>query len=205
MNAYKKIYGPYKRDNKGKVIDGLWTRPEFEYLLDNQWEFTEKIDGTNIRVMVRGGEVSFGGRSEKAEIPGYLLEVLKRDFAYAPFYDVFGEKDVCLYGEGFGGKIQAGHLYGDVQFALFDVKIGNFFLSQENVIDVAHKLGIQYSPVVFRGTLRNAITVVKNNKFKSSFGDKEAEGWVGKPNVTLYDSHGERLVIKLKTVDLYGL
>ena len=41
---------PRKKGDR-KFILGEWTTPELKYLKDNQWVFTEKIDGTNIRIM----------------------------------------------------------------------------------------------------------------------------------------------------------
>jgi len=51
MKEYHKIETLLDRDEKFKVIQGKWRLPEFEYLQDNQWMFTEKVDGTNIRIM----------------------------------------------------------------------------------------------------------------------------------------------------------
>lgn len=45
MEEYHKIQTIFKRDNKGNLLEGEWAKPEFEYLKDNEWEFTEKIDG----------------------------------------------------------------------------------------------------------------------------------------------------------------
>ena len=51
---YHKISTPFKRHfdgpNKGKLIMGDWAVPELDYLSSNYWEFTEKVDGTNIRI-----------------------------------------------------------------------------------------------------------------------------------------------------------
>lgn len=77
---YHKINSIFKRDmtkpNRPFVV-GEWAQPEFAYLSDNEWEWTEKIDGTNIRIMLDGDEVEFVER-EEAEV--YLsLEVLEKD------------------------------------------------------------------------------------------------------------------------------
>ena len=53
---YHKIDTIWKRDpSTGKIIEGLFSRDEFLYLTDYEWEWTEKIDGTNIHV-IRSGE-----------------------------------------------------------------------------------------------------------------------------------------------------
>jgi len=70
MREYPKIYGPYLRHTEGpdrnKLIEGAWSRPEIGYLADFEWHFTEKVDGTNIRVHWDGHKVEFGGRTERA-------------------------------------------------------------------------------------------------------------------------------------------
>ena len=37
-------------DGNKKLIEGRFRNPLVEYLKDNEWVFTEKVDGTNIRV-----------------------------------------------------------------------------------------------------------------------------------------------------------
>ena len=58
MKEYHKIQTIFKRDPENKfktLIYGEFSLPEFEYLKNNTWIFTEKVDGTNIRkcLMVR--------------------------------------------------------------------------------------------------------------------------------------------------------
>jgi len=53
MQQYHKIQTVYLRDPETRykaLLDGQLAKPEFDYLQHNQWEFTEKVDGTNIRV-----------------------------------------------------------------------------------------------------------------------------------------------------------
>lgn len=59
MTEYHKIQTLFKRDMESKhktLLEGQWTLPEFEYLAGNVWTFTEKVDGTNIRVIFRTAE-----------------------------------------------------------------------------------------------------------------------------------------------------
>lgn len=51
MEKYQKIQTIYKRDENKKVILGNFSRPEFEYLQNVNWRYTEKVDGTNIRII----------------------------------------------------------------------------------------------------------------------------------------------------------
>lgn len=80
MKEYHKINSPFKRDDRGKFIIGDWAQSEFEYLQDNLWSWTEKIDGTNIRVMWDGQSIRFGGKTDNAQIPVKLLTNLSDHF-----------------------------------------------------------------------------------------------------------------------------
>lgn len=220
MTTYPKINAPFKRytsgPEKGKLIVGDWSVPEFEYLADNQWEFTEKVDGTNIRVVVHRVDdnvsVLFFGRTDNADIPEPLLAHLERTFdrefvGAALFGDwTVGQlqnttSTVVLYGEGYGPKIQGGGKYrDDVSFVLFDVKFGPWWLSRDNVIDIAGKLEIDSVPVIGRGTLNDAFELVRNG-LVSEWGDFEAEGVVCRTTVPLFNNKGERITTKVKSVD----
>ena len=78
MSEYHKIQSIFKRDmGKSKaLIEGEWSLPEFEFLANNEWEFTEKVDGTNVRVIWRDGAVTFGGRTDDAQMPVQLSQRL---------------------------------------------------------------------------------------------------------------------------------
>ena len=124
MKEYHKIQTVYKRDpdNKFKtLLDGQFSMPEFEYLKDNEWVFTEKIDGTNIRVMFDDGKVTFGGKTDNAQIPAFLYQKLQELFPVDRLRCVF-EDSCCLYGEGYGARIQKGggkYIPEGVSFILF--------------------------------------------------------------------------------------
>lgn len=56
MVEYNKIETVFNRDTTGtkKLIRGDWRNEAVEYLKDSKWQFTEKFDGTNIRVIWDG-------------------------------------------------------------------------------------------------------------------------------------------------------
>lgn len=208
MIEYHKIYGPFKREtegpNRNKVIIGDWTKPEFEYLKDNLWTFTEKIDGTNIRVGWDGHKVEFGGRTDNAQIPAKLVAKLRELFPEELFEQAFGENDAILFGEGYGVGIQrgGGNYRQDVSFILFDVRVGGWWLKREGIEDIAKKFGIDVVPILSNTTLTDMIEVMKSyNGVNSTFGAFDAEGVVGTPNVPLFTRSGERIIIKIKSKD----
>ena len=214
MNSeYHKIQTVFKRDEITKrIIECDYSLPEFEYLKDNLWIFTEKVDGTNIRVMWDGGNVVFGGKTDSAQMPVFLLYKLqelfegiqKRQLLKETFSKdgvPFGE--VCLYGEGYGAKIQGGggnYNPNGVDFVLFDVNIGGIWLERGNVEDIAEKLGIRAVPIVGEGTLSEAVERTRVG-FNSQWGDFIAEGIVARPKNELMTRRGERIITKIKQRD----
>ena len=207
MVKYDKIETLYKRDMEGtkKLLEGEFRNPTVEFLKDNIWQFTEKIDGTNIRVFWDGHEVSFAGRTDKAQIPAFLLSYLTETFktseAEQIFEEKFGETPVMLFGEGYGPKIQKGHLYrNDVSFILFDVLICDNYQSRSTVEDIAKALGIDIVPIIFEGTIQEAVDFVKKNP-DSTMGTAKMEGLVGRPKIELRDRCGNRVIVKIKWED----
>lgn len=218
MAEYQKIQTLFKRDERNIIIPDQFTYPEFEVLKDLKWECTEKIDGTNIRIELAssgnsedGIIMSFKGRTDKAIIPEHLLTKLNWLFDREHLMEALNITDetqncnITLYGEGYGAKIQKGGNYisNDVNFILFDVKVGKWWLDRESIKDIANKLGINAVPLMGYMTIPEAIEYVKKG-FKSTIAenkDYDAEGLVLKAPCGLLKRDGERLITKIKTVD----
>ena len=201
MDKYHKIYGPYKRDNKThKVKQFHWTRSVFGCLADANWTWTEKVDGTNIRVMFTDGAIKFGGRTDRAQLPPLLLERLGERFT-----DPYALPDgTCLYGEGYGPKIQkgGGNYRADQDFVLFDVNISGQWVNREMVEGIAKGNGLDIVPIVGSGSLYQAMDLVEEYQ-KSTWGDFQAEGVICKPAVEVMTSRGRRVICKIKARDYY--
>ena len=208
MTEYHKIQTVFMRDpatNHKTLLLGQYSRPEFGYLADCDWDYTEKVDGTNIRIMFHGGTVTFGGKTDRASIPADLTNNMAASSYASPsrLASVFGDDaTVCLYGEGYGTKIQkVGALYSPTQdFVLFDVRVGDLWLSRENVADVGEKIGADVVPSIGRGSLKEAVALVRDG-FSSRWGDFAAEGIVARPVVELRRRTGERVITKIKHRD----
>lgn len=206
MNEYHKIQTIYKRDmerNGKTLLEGQWTLPEFEYLAGNIWVFTEKVDGTNIRVMLKNGGITFGGKTDSAQLPAQLVTRLNELFL--PMADKMREVfecDACLYGEGYGAKIQkgGGNYRPDQDFVLFDVRVGEFWLQRTDVEGVAVKLGLDVVPIIGEGTLHDAVFRAKEG-ITSAWGPFLAEGIVARPKVELKTRSGHRIITKIKSRD----
>lgn len=203
MNPYHKIETVWARDPETKfrtLIEGQWATPEFEYLADNKWVWTEKVDGTNIRITVNDGEVILGGRTDNAQLPAHLVSTLQ---AIGDNAAVALDMNFTLYGEGYGAKIQKGggnYIADGSDFVLFDVKVGDVWLQRENVEDIANKLGLRVVPIVGVGSLHEAIMMTRGG-FDSTWGAFRAEGLVMRPAVELQTRLGRRVITKIKTKD----
>ena len=207
MIEYNKIDTLYKRDMEGtkKLLEGEFRNPAVEFLKDNLWQFTEKVDGTNIRVYWDGHKVQFGGRTERAQIPSDLVNYLNATFSTSEaeqiFEEKFGETEVILFGEGYGPKIQNGGLYRpDVSFILFDVLISGNYQPRESVEDIAKAFGIDIVPIIFEGTIQEGVDFVKGHP-DSTMGTAKMEGLVGRPKVEMRDRCGKRVIVKIKWED----
>ena len=205
---YHKIETLYERDEKTKkLIMGKFRNPTVEYLKDNIWTFTEKVDGTNIRVYWDGHKVSFSGRTDRAEIPNHLLNRLNTLFGGQTneqmFEQKFGENEVELFGEGYGHKIQNGDAYReDVDFILFDVMINGNYQPRESVEDIANFFGIDVVPIVLEGTIDDGVNYVLNNRISLvAKNGAEIEGLVGRTKLETFDRSGKRNIVKIKYKD----
>lgn len=210
MTEYTKIETVFERDMDGtkKLIEGKFRNETVEFLKDNRWIGTEKIDGTNIGIVWDGHKVSYQGRTERAQIPAHLMNKLIEMFGGTVneelFEQKFGEMQVILFGEGYGTKIQkgGGNYRSDVSFILFDIYLPeqNLWLKHDAIEDIAKTFGIDVVPIVYEGNIAGAVEFVKS-KPKSTIGVADMEGIVCKPAVDMLDRMGRRLIVKIKVCD----
>lgn len=209
MKEYTKIETIFGRDMDGtkKLMEGKFCNETIEYLKDNQWVCTEKIDGMNIGIVWDGHKVSYQGRTERAQIPEHLMNKLMEMFGGMVneelFEQKFGEMQVILFGEGYGVKIQNGGNYRkDVSFILFDVYLPqqDLWLKRDSLEDIAKAFHIDIVPIILKGTLQEAVDYVKS-KPKSTIGTAKMEGLVCKPAVDVLDRMGKRVIVKIKVCD----
>ena len=208
MLEYHKIQTIFERDPKTKkLIEGKFCNPTIEYLKDNVWTFTEKVDGTNIRVYWDGHNIHFGGRTDNAQIPALLIDRLNEKFggeANAQLFEQkFGDKEVFLFGEGYGQKIQNGSLYrDDVDFILFDVIVCGNYQPRESVEDIAAYFGIDVVPIVLEGTLQDGVKYVRTHRESViAKNGAQMEGIVGRTKIETLDRTGKRNIVKIKNKD----
>lgn len=210
-DKYPKIYGPFKRfidgPRKGQFDIGNWMFPEFEALADLPWQWTEKINGMNVRVIWDGYKVTFAGRGDNARWPLHLLEYLQKTFSEYLLEQQFGSTPAILYGEGHGANVVEGSgVYGyDPGFTLFDVKIGGFWLERSSLVSVSNGLAVPLVPLVLTGPISQAIDLLTSG-LRSDWSDRSlfhAEGLVGKAPSGLLNRKGEPIWMKIKTEDFF--
>jgi len=195
-------------DGTKKLIEGAFRNPLVEYIKDCEWIFTEKIDGTNIRIMWDGHKVTFNGRTDNAQLHGHLVERLNELFINNAveelFEQKFGESEVMFIGEGYGAGIQKGG--GDYletkDFILFDIMVGNVFLERENIEEIAKAFNLQVVPIIPVRTINEAVQYVKTKPLSAvGKGIREIEGVIGVPRIRMTDFRGNRVIVKIKVED----
>lgn len=152
---YPKIQTLWKRNEKGIIIPGDYSKSEFRNI--KWWHITEKIDGMNIRIVYKNSldgwkpTLNFFGRTDRAVIPEELIHYLEAVFTIELFEYWFpSAKYICLFGEGYGHKIQKnGQEYTPYQeFILFDTFIDGWWLKQDTVTEIADNFEIPRVPVL---------------------------------------------------------
>jgi len=207
MSEYHKIETLYERDEETFSIKPELILKNRVYGILKTWHWTEKIDGTNIRVIWQDGKLAFGGKTDNAQLHTELANWLHENITPEKMESAFPDccdAPVVVYGEGYGPGIQKnGRLYAaSKKFIVFDVRVGFWWLNDENMRDVAAKLGLDAVPYLGEMTLEDATAKVRAG-FRSSLngGVAQAEGMVGRPIEALFDKKGHRLIVKLKTKD----
>ncbi len=205
---YPKIETLFDRDADFKVMPDKLRNPSYGII--KTWQFTEKIDGTNIRMIWQDGKLRFGGRTGNAQLPADLIQHLYEIVDVSKLKEIFPETSAIIYGEGYGAGIQKGGAYSETkQFVVFDVLVDKWWLNWDNTCDVANKLGLETVPYLGEWSLEEGIDFVKKG-FDSLLANTHtgeiipAEGIVGRTCETLYDKKFNRMIIKLKTKDFCG-
>jgi len=118
---------------------------------------------------------------------------------------MFGEIDVTVFGEAFGGKCQGmSSTYGkELKFVVFDVKIDKNWLDVPNAEDVAKKLGLEFVDYVKIKTDLDFINAERDKDstqaIRNGCGEgKMREGVVLRPLIEVTKNNGSRVIAKHK-------
>lgn len=224
MKPYHSIETIFVRDPETKRLNfGEIRLPEVTCV--NEWVLTEKVDGTNIRVIVTLGGIEVKGRSENAQlqagVEAAVREAIPTHERLIEFFTAYRGKELpeqwsaTFYGECFGKGIQkVGKLYSDTfQFRAFDLLLGEFWwLNDAELRAVTDQLGIPTVPVlsiletgdISTLTTRERLMELAPLSGVAKSGDVIPEGIVARPPQVLRDKKGDRLMWKLTYREFKG-
>jgi hypothetical protein len=207
---YPKIDTLFDRDKSTFKVTNRVRRPEFALLRFESLSFTEKIDGTNIRISFGERGPVIGGRTDRANLNPALADAIAELLASgveSSVRNTMKEREissVTVYGEGYGANIQNGNLYSETpKFIGFDVLVDNrYWLAPGDCAAFLEKAGIEQVPHIEFSSYDD-MTARVNLGFNSALGEgtKPVEGVIAKPLYNLFDQRGRRVMWKLKTKD----
>lgn len=212
---YPKINTIWKRESEKPrlIIPGEYTRPEFETV--TRWHVSEKINGTNVRIIWDGTNAEFRGKTDKAQLPSTMFKILNDLFPVDKLARQF--TGPCqLFGEAFGQGIQAEQQYygAGQNFALFDALIDGWWLEPDAINDLADQMNIVRVPYLGVYSTDEAIYIIEDavgdsaSALVCSFDPNQkapAEGIVCRSVPQLFNRYGERVMWKLKLKDYCDL
>jgi hypothetical protein len=179
-------------------IDNLYKYPDI--LLFKEVYALEKIHGTSAHISWKSGTLKFFAGGEKHEKFVALF-----DAALAERFVALTHPEVTVFGEAYGGKcLGMSGTYGkSLKFVVFDVKVGEYWLSVPQAEDVTKHLGLEFVHYVKCSTdlgelnrERDAPSVqAKRNGIEQ---DKLREGVVLRPLIELTKNSGGRIICKHK-------
>lgn len=186
-------------------IDNLYKAQEI--LAFRQCYALEKIHGTSAHVAYRKGSLTFfsGGESHARFVELFNADALTERFAGRFTVD----DEVTVYGEAYGGKCQhMSKTYGpDLQFAVFDVLVGESWLSVPQAAECAAHLGLEFVDFALVSTDVEALDAERDKPstqaVRNGISDeaKVREGVVLRPPFEVTLNNGRRLIAKHKRAE----
>lgn len=215
MISYPSIETVFTRSKDTNRLNFGELRNSANSIISN-WTISEKIDGTNIRVIITLKGVKVRGRTDKTDLKQDLIAYILSLFPHQKVVEYFQayrgqalheDWSVTFYGEGYGAGIQKGSVYApDKRFRCFDLMLGEgWWVDDSEMRKVCHDLGVPTAPYLgmidwIPETNEDLLLLIPNSIVAvedRGVADVLAEGIVAKPLVVLKDRHGDRIVWKL--------
>ncbi len=213
FTKYTKFSSPFVKDEKYLNIDEL-----SQELPIGNWIKTEKIDGTNIRIILTkpdeegNREILIGSRklilNKEDKGSRQYLDCLK-EVNLNKIKEYFEEikSTVVIYGEGYGAGVQRGGIYAkDKNYRVFDIRIGLAYQDFEYVKKVCIDNQLNIVPIfsnVDEITYQECLESLRH--FDGTLINEGCggvpEGLVYKFEPVLLNKYGERLIFKIKRKD----
>lgn len=182
---------------------------------------TEKVHGSSMRLGLVDGKLRYGGRKlefekispESKDGQGFVSWALDTGLD-KKMAETFAGHDVTLYGEWHGSgtpkkgwpQIQKGILYikGN-DFRVFDIKYDGRYLPQDQLAEMAARVGLKTMPVLYKGKpgqeiFDSFIDTYSRLGRENGFTDPEntLEGIVIRPNEFLWNDKRDTVMAKYK-------
>jgi len=230
MVKYPKIETIFKRDNNFRITPILNNSDTIKALkLIKDLIVEEKIDGTNACLLITYNKylgITYRYFSRNNEIIDqdimYIKETLKKVLNFSKiekwYIDNFIQNkeieegsEVRIYGEVFGDKIQKNYYTpkGIRDFRVFDIRIGNAWLSPSDRNNICQLIDLQTVPTIMSvpyllsyEEFYNALHRDFNKSIVAKKFDRDEllEGYIIRPKISLYTNKG-RVIGKIKRTD----
>ncbi len=213
FTKYAKFSSPFKKDEKFRNTTEL-----AQQLPVGKWIKTEKIDGTNIRIILTKKdefqirEILIGSRKlilnqedKGSKIYFDCIKNVNLNKLMEYFKDV--DSTVIIYGEGHGAGVQKGGIYStEKEFRVFDIRIGEAYQNFEYVEKVCIDNQLNLVPMfsdVDEITYNECVKTLKNfeNTLIKDGSGGRPKGLVYKFEPVLLNKYKERLIFKIKFKD----
>lgn len=180
-------------------IDNLYKNQDI--LMFRECYALEKVHGTSAHVSWGNGKIGFYAGGESYE----KFKALFNEDNLSQKFQSLGHEKVVVYGEACGGKQQGMRLtYGDsLRFVVFDVKIGDTWLSVPDMVQAAEGLGFEVVPWEKTSTSIEALDSIRDrfSEVAERWGcgpSRHREGIVLRPLIEVIKSNGNRIIAKHK-------
>ncbi len=181
-------------------IENLYKNTEI--LLFKECYALEKIHGTSAHIQWKDNKLIFFSGGEKHD---KFIKLFDEKFLEEKFNELFGDSNVTIFGEAYGGKCQGmSETYGkELKFIVFDVKVGDNWLDVQNAEDVAKKFNLEFVDYVKIPTDLELINKERDKPstqaIRNGCGEgKLKEGVVLRPLIEVTKNNGDRIIVKHK-------
>lgn len=162
----------------------------------------EKIHGTSAHIKWKNKKLNFFSGGESHTNFTSLFDI---DNLTNLFQTIFGDEEVVVFGESYGGKQQKmSNTYGPkLKFVGFDVKVGEYWLNVPNAESVCNQLGVEFVDYVRVSTNLESLNAERDKDstqaIRNGMGPgKIREGVVLKPLFEFRMNNGDRIMSKHK-------
>ena len=173
------------------------------------WQWTEMIDGIDVRIHWDGNDVHIIRTDSEDKlfsvVHQYLFEHFGKDEARLLFRSSFGDSDTSLFGTVYAGNsadnvFDPNEYYFDtLAFSLQDVAVNAVFENRAKVADCASIFDVQAAEVK-NGTIDEACAFLRQQPDSHLF-TGPVKGLICRPEFDLLDAENHRIVVKIKAED----